>query len=97
MGGLGFPCIILIASIIITLLIKRYYHRKKAFNIELQDIRIIHKIGSGRFGEVFLGEWGKGYDRKSVALKKLIDEKQKEEFEKEIQILTRLRHVMDRF
>ena len=54
----------------------------------IKEVKILEKLGGGKFGEVFLGEW----NTVSVALKKLRSQESLSEFEKEADVLRQLRH-----
>jgi len=56
-------------------------------DITIKDIKILQKLGSGNFGEVYKGKW----ENVDVALKKLKDE-QVESANKEATLLRNLRH-----
>lgn len=64
---------------------------KDSFHIE--DIEIEEKLGGGNFGEVYKGLW-RGVT--PVALKKLKDEKQLQEFTKEAEIF-KLKKINKKF
>jgi len=59
--------------------------------VYLSDIKILEKIGSGAWGQVFKGKWG---GTNTVALKKVTNESSSsvKEFEYEITVLKELRH-----
>eukprot|EP01119_Soliformovum_irregulare_P017619 TRINITY_DN525_c0_g2_i9.p1 TRINITY_DN525_c0_g2~~TRINITY_DN525_c0_g2_i9.p1 ORF type:complete len:442 (+),score=152.53 TRINITY_DN525_c0_g2_i9:268-1593(+) len=58
------------------------------YEIDPKSITILKKLGSGNFGEVYLGTW----DDHPVALKKLADESQVQEFFKEVRAIKSIQH-----
>eukprot|EP01119_Soliformovum_irregulare_P017614 TRINITY_DN525_c0_g1_i4.p1 TRINITY_DN525_c0_g1~~TRINITY_DN525_c0_g1_i4.p1 ORF type:complete len:435 (-),score=136.04 TRINITY_DN525_c0_g1_i4:61-1365(-) len=58
------------------------------YEIDPKSITILKKLGSGNFGEVYLGTW----DDHPVALKKLADESQVQEFFKEVSAIKSIQH-----
>jgi hypothetical protein len=50
----------------------------------VKDVNIIRRVGAGNYGEVFMGEWL----GTNVALKKLMHEKDFEEFQREASTLS---------
>eukprot|EP01119_Soliformovum_irregulare_P003488 TRINITY_DN1406_c0_g2_i2.p2 TRINITY_DN1406_c0_g2~~TRINITY_DN1406_c0_g2_i2.p2 ORF type:complete len:342 (-),score=110.26 TRINITY_DN1406_c0_g2_i2:35-1060(-) len=92
-GGAALIGLISIVAIVLTLRYRRRDKMERAANVELstvmlKDVRVEKKIGSGAFGEVYLGTWSGN----QVALKKMVDH-DSEEFLNEVATLSRVKHV----
>lgn len=92
-GVLGGLAGLILLIVIAFLAFKRYKNRTqndsnneitmKFLGKELQDIVVLERLGGGRFGDVYRGMWNVN----EVALKKLKNEEDFENFQKEAQIL----------